>query len=115
MVPSTMVALYNAVTGSQWDEDRLMRVGERIVNIERAFNLREGMDASADTLPERFLKEPMPDGIGKGRTLPLEEMKAEYYTLRGWDPKTGYPTRAKLESLGLSDVADELEAIGKLA
>jgi len=37
-----------------------------------------------------------------------------YYDQRGWDKKTGWPTRAKLEELGLRDVADELESIGKL-
>ena len=115
MVPATMTALYNAVTGSGWDEDRMMLAGERIVNIERAFNLREGLESSDDTLPSRFTQEPMPDGTAAGRTLPLETLRQEYYALRGWDPVSGYPTRARLESLGLAKISDELAAMEKLA
>jgi aldehyde:ferredoxin oxidoreductase len=114
MIPSTMTALYNAVTGNGWDEGRLIHAGERIINMERAFNLREGLESSDDTLPARFMEEPMPDGTAAGRTLPLEELKREYYALRGWDPNTGYPTRDKLESLGLGRIADDLAAMGKL-
>lgn len=114
MVPSTMTALYNAVTGNGWDAERLMRAGERIVNIERAFNLREGLESADDTLPAKFLEEPMPDGTAAGRTVPLTALREEYYALRGWDTKTGYPTRDKLESLGLGEIAEELGGMGKL-
>lgn len=115
MIPSTMAALFNAVTGSGWDEESLMRAGERIINVERAFNLREGLEASDDTLPAKFMSEPMPDGKAAGNTLPLEAMRREYYRLRGWDEETGYPARGKLESLGLGGIAEDLAGAGKLA
>jgi aldehyde:ferredoxin oxidoreductase len=115
MIPSTMVSLYNAVTGNDWDEERLMAAGERIINVERAFNLREGLESYDDSLPPKFMSEPMPDGTSAGNTLPLEEMRREYYALRGWDSKTGYPAGEKLESLGLGEIARDLKAINKLA
>jgi aldehyde:ferredoxin oxidoreductase len=67
-----------------------------------------------DTLPDRFLKEPIPDGPCKGQTVDLETMLNEYYQVRGWDTKTGLIPRRKLEELGLKNVADELERMGKL-
>jgi len=66
-------------------------------------------------LPERFTKEPMPSGPSKGHVCNLEPMLDDYYKLRGWDVTTGMPTREKLEELGLKEVADELERLGKLS
>jgi len=60
------------------------------------------------TLPERFLKEPPVEGGSKGQVAMLDEILPEYYELRGWDPKTGKPTKRKLEELELSDVARDL-------
>jgi aldehyde:ferredoxin oxidoreductase len=67
-------------------------VGERIVNLRRAFNVREGLRRKDDRLPSRFTKDPMPHGPGKGQTVDLESMLNEYYELRRWNPKTGIPT-----------------------
>ena len=80
-----------------------MTIGERIVNVERLFNIRQGLTRKDDTLSERFLKEPIPSGPTKGRVLDLEPMLDEYYKARGWDAETGRPTRAGLERLGLID------------
>ncbi|RLG46670.1 MAG: aldehyde:ferredoxin oxidoreductase [Thermoproteota archaeon] len=96
------------------DPREVWLIGERIVNLKRAFNVRLGLDRKDDTLPERFTKEPMPAGPGKGQVVDLERMLREYYELRGWDVETGLPTREKLEQLGLWDVADELERMGRL-
>jgi len=81
-----------------------MAVGERIVNIERLFNIRQGLTPKDDTVSERFLKEPIPTGPAKGRVLNLEPMLDEYYRARGWDPKSGHPNRSTLERLGLLDL-----------
>ena len=88
---------------------------ERICNLRRCFNLREGITRKDETLPERFTKEPMPHGPAKGQVCNLEPMLREYYQHRGWDYETGLPYRSTLVRLGLADVADQLEAMGKLA
>ena len=97
------------------DIEYVKKVGARISTLRKAFNVREGLDRKDDTLPERFLKEPMPEGPAKGHTCPLDIMLDEYYELRGWNKETGIPTRKSLEELDLSDVADELEKMGRLA
>jgi aldehyde:ferredoxin oxidoreductase len=81
--------------------EELMKVGERIQNVKRLFNLREGLTAADDTLPKRFTEEPMPAGPGKGQKANLKVMLDEYYKLRGWDRKTGKIKPATLKRLGL--------------
>jgi aldehyde:ferredoxin oxidoreductase len=79
----------------------MMKAGERIWNLERLFNLREGLDPlKDDTLPKRLLEEPLPEGASKGRVSQLPKMLPEYYKTRGWDER-GVPTPAKLRELGL--------------
>ena len=113
-IPGTMAKFFHAVTGIDYSQEEVMHIGERIVNLERAFNVREGLTRKDDSLPERFLQEPMPDGLAKGQTVNLEPMLDEYYDLRGWAKDSGLPTRHKLEELDLREVADELERLGKL-
>ncbi len=84
-----------------------MTVGERGWNLKRAINNRLGLTASNDKLPKALL-EPFPSGGSEGFTPDIQSMLRTYYSARGWDPATGYPTRAKLESLGLQDVAHDL-------
>jgi len=106
-----------ALTGIEelGSEKKLALAGERIYMLRRAFNAREGVGKEADTLNPRFTEEPMPEGPGKGQVVELEVMLREYYEYRGLDWETGWPKRAKLEELGLGDVADELGRLGKLA
>lgn len=104
-------ALLEAVTGFTYTEDELLKVGERINNLARAFNVREGFTRADDTLPERLLTEPVPDGNCKGRFFSKDDLKFmldEYYTARGWDIVSGAPTREKLMELGLGSAADQL-------
>ena len=96
------------------DEDYLLKVGARILNVERAFNMREGFSRKDDYLPTRFLTEPLETGPAKGHVFEMDQLLDEYYEARGWDKETGYPTRSTLESLGLAPVADELATLGKL-
>ena len=114
MLPETQAALFRAVTGADLDAAGFLRVGERVNNLERAFNIREGLSRKDDTLPARFLKEEVADGEAMGNVVRLEAMLNEYYALRGWDPETGCPGKEKLLSLGLEDVAAELEGMGRL-
>jgi aldehyde:ferredoxin oxidoreductase len=60
------------------------------------------MTVADDTLPDRYLQDPLPDGSAEGRTVPLQKMLEEYYFVRDWDMQTGYPSAAKLKSLNLA-------------
>lgn len=84
------------------DVSYLWAVGERIFNLERMFNVREGFTSKDDALPARFSTESMPDGPSKGQMYEAEALLKDYYQARGWDPKTGIPSAAKLSELGLS-------------
>ena len=97
------LALLNAFTGRGYTLEEMMECGERIWNLERALNIRFGMSPESDTLPERLLKEPMPEGPQKGNTVRLSEMLPEYYKLRGWD-ENGVPSEETLKRLGLDQV-----------
>ncbi|HMK64963.1 MAG TPA: aldehyde ferredoxin oxidoreductase C-terminal domain-containing protein, partial [Thermodesulfobacteriota bacterium] len=93
-------------TATGWDVSlqELERIGERIWNLERLFNVREGMGRRDDMPPRRLLEEPVSTGPARGERLNREEferMLTEYYELRGWDPETGFPTHQKLSELGL--------------
>lgn len=98
--PEHYAAMLQAVTGIERDGDGLLRAGERIWNLERLFNIREGFTRADDTLPQRFLREPLSEGHSKGRTVDLGPMLDEYYGLRGWGVD-GIPSRGKLTELGL--------------
>jgi aldehyde:ferredoxin oxidoreductase len=96
-------AMVRAVTGWDVTVEELERAGERIVNLERLFNVREGVRREHDVLPWRVMHEPIPDGPSAGMYCPPEELSGmldEYYRLRGWDA-AGVPSGARLASLGL--------------
>ena len=100
---------YKYLTGREISLEEGEKIGERVINLSRAFNAREGFDRKDDTMPERFLKEPRKGGPTDGaRVENFDAMLDEFYTECGFDLKTGWPTRKKLEELGLMDVADEL-------
>jgi aldehyde:ferredoxin oxidoreductase len=102
--------MINAVTGWNLSLEDVERIGERIWNLERAFNVREGVSRDQDTLPYRVMHEPVPDGMHKGMHCPPDELQAmreAYYALRGWSPE-GIPTQEKLQSLGLAAVVGVL-------
>ena len=104
-------ALMGAATGLTYTPEQIEMVGERINNLARAFNAREGFGRAEDTLPERVLTEPLQSGASKDHLISkkdLKEMLDEYYGARGWDLNTGIPTRKKLAELGLDYVADQL-------
>jgi aldehyde:ferredoxin oxidoreductase len=105
--------LFNLVTGKDWEIDRMLKVSERVRNLERMFDVRQGLRRKDDNLPKKFFTQPLKKGPYEGEVLDekkFEQMKDEYYDIRGWDKKTGVPTREKLEELGLSDVAEEVLA-----
>ncbi|MBD3256188.1 MAG: aldehyde ferredoxin oxidoreductase [Candidatus Lokiarchaeota archaeon] len=94
------VRFFNALTGKSLTITDLLEVGERIYNLERLYNVREGFRRKEDTLPERFLKEPLMKGSSQNRTVPLEKLLDDYYKVRGWDNE-GIPQDDTLERLFL--------------
>jgi aldehyde:ferredoxin oxidoreductase len=109
--PENTAALMEGVTGLPFAPEEVTRVGERINNLARAFNVRDGFQRAEDTLPERLMTEPLQSGASKGQLISKEDLRAmldEYYTVRGWDLNTGVPTREKLVELNLEYVADQL-------
>lgn len=99
--PEHYADLLSAVTGESIDGRQLLRMGERIWNLERLFNLRAGFTKKDDALPPRFSQETLPRGHSKNKVVDLEPLLEEYYRLRGWD-KEGVPTEEKLAELGLN-------------
>jgi aldehyde:ferredoxin oxidoreductase len=90
----------NTVCGGDWTEHELMQTGERMVNLERMFNVRRGLSRLDDRLPARFA-EPLTNGPRQGETFVLENMLNEYYVARGWDTQSGIPRRETLKRLDL--------------
>jgi aldehyde:ferredoxin oxidoreductase len=90
----------DAACEGDWTVARLTEIGERIWNLERLFNLRAGLTAADDSLPERLLKVPAPSGTAKGKVAELDVMLPEYYELRGWTPE-GVPSTETLDRLNL--------------
>jgi len=97
--PEVIERLIREATGLKHTYADMVKIGERIVNLERLFNLREGYTRKDDTLPDRFLT-PMPEGAAEGQTCDINNMLDTYYRIRGWDEQ-GVPTPEKLKSLGL--------------
>jgi aldehyde:ferredoxin oxidoreductase len=107
--PNQLVVMTRAVTG--WDVSlwELMKVGERRLNMMRAFNAREGFTREHDVLPPKLAR-PRIGGPSDGLFVDpaeLEKAKDTYYAMCGWDAQ-GVPTRGTLEELGLGWVADTL-------
>ena len=93
--------LVAASTGMDIDAQGMMRLGERIWNLQKLFNMKVGYTKKDDTLPPRLLNEPLREGAPEGRVWEREPLLDEYYAVRGWDEE-GVPTPEKLEELGLS-------------
>jgi len=109
--------LLTSLTGMATTPREIETVGERVNNLARAFNVREGFSRKDDTFPERLMVEPLKAGDSKGQLISpddLNRMLNEYYAVRGWNQETGAPSREKLVELGLGYVADELERLGKI-
>ncbi len=103
-----LAAALEAATGIEMPVERLKRIGERIYNLQRCYNVWHGIGRADDCLPRRFADEPSPSGNAMGQVIDLEPMLDEYYRLRGWDQTTGWPTAKKLRQLGLEDAAERL-------
>ncbi|MEX0975297.1 MAG: aldehyde ferredoxin oxidoreductase family protein [Bacillota bacterium] len=103
-------SLLRAATGLGFDESVVEQACERTVNLERAFIVLRGIRRKDDTLPKRFLEEPLPadSGPSAGSVVELDDMLDQYYLARGWDLATGIPTIETLRRLGLDDAAEKM-------
>lgn len=128
VTPELLARMLSAATGVYFSEQDIMMAGRRIINLEKAFNVREGATRQNDHLPYRLMNEVLPQTetqeasrskVPAGRPSPVREqinsqeyldhMLDEYYELHGWDKATGVPRRKTLVDLGLEDVALELD------
>jgi aldehyde:ferredoxin oxidoreductase len=99
-----------AVSGIDIDREGLETVTRRVINLEKAYNVREGKVREHDMPTPRFFKR-REGGPLDGKALDPEQLQKlfdHYYEIHGWDPKTSIPTRRTLEELGLKYVANEL-------
>jgi aldehyde:ferredoxin oxidoreductase len=115
--PDSLSNLYSAYTGWDTSPRSIMESGERVFNLFKAYCVRQGQNRKDDNWPDRFYNEPLADGPKKGQTLSrstMEKVLDDYYEARGWDKKSGTPTREKLNALGLADVAEDLAKRGRL-
>jgi len=95
--------LLNAAFGFNMSTEEWLKIGEKIWNAERLFNLKAGLNPlKDDTLPKRLTDEPMPEGPNKGHVVRLKEMLPRYYALRGWN-EDGIIPEEKLKELGLEE------------
>ncbi|WP_281034199.1 aldehyde ferredoxin oxidoreductase family protein [Methanoplanus limicola] len=92
--------LLTATTGMEIDAAELMKIGERIWNLQKLYNIKRGFSRRDDNLPDRLLNEPLKEGAPAGQVARISEMLDEYYTLRGWDSE-GIPSEEKIKELGL--------------
>jgi aldehyde:ferredoxin oxidoreductase len=110
--PNQMVDFIRAATGWNYSLYELMQVGEMRLNMLRVFNAREGFNREDDKLPKKLfteLKGGATDGVKLGKEE-IENAKELYYAMSGWDIRTGNPTRAKLEEMGIGWIADPVSA-----
>lgn len=105
-----MAELYSLAVGRAVDADEILRVGERVLTLEKCFNVREGADRRLDDLPWRIMNEPLPSGQVTSQRW-LNEMLDRYYALHGWDVATSWPTPETLEQLGLAEAATYLRGM----
>lgn len=99
----------NAATGCNWSEEDIQAIIQRGINIERAFNIREGLRRSWDILPNRLLAESVKSGPTIGHVVELDDLVDDFYKLCGWDLKTGIPIMDKLNQLELTEIAKDME------
>ncbi len=108
--PAELAELVSAASGWQVSIAEIMQVGQRRLNMLRAFNAREGFTRTEDRLPRKFSRALQGEGPTAGVAYApddLEHYKDVYYKLAGWDPASGNPTQARLAELGLEWIAPQ--------
>jgi aldehyde:ferredoxin oxidoreductase len=109
--PDDVLESVNLATDWDLTLEDLLLIGERATNMARVFNAREGFSRKDDVLPERLYQR-LENGALEGETMPRDDFERALtvlYGLKGWDTKTGVPTRKRLEELSLGWAADMLD------
>jgi aldehyde:ferredoxin oxidoreductase len=101
--------MINASTGWDTDMDQLLKAGERIFQLQRTLSCQLGITSRDDVLPELVMR-PIPDSGQEGHVPNMEKMLPEYYALRDWDSATGKPSKKRLESLDMPEIAASIGA-----
>lgn len=100
-----LVDYINAVTGWDLSADEYITIGERILNMRKAFNIREGLYGKDTIIVQRAQgKPPLQEGPLKGVTVPIDELLQHYFAITGWDPATGGPTQQKIKELAIDEL-----------
>lgn len=102
-----IISMLSAITGVDYDKSTFLKTGERVFNLEKMFNYREGFRREDDWLPDRFFEDAFTVGPKKGAVLDrtkFRDMLTQYYKNRGWDPETTKPSDSKLKELGLDNL-----------
>ena len=108
LTPDLMAQIYSLITGEHINGGELLKVAERVWNLKRCFNIREGASRKDDTIPKR-LSEQIVGGLSSGKAIEhFEAMIDEVYEAFEWDKKTGKPNIKKIKELGLEEVLKEL-------
>ncbi len=111
--PDDYASLVSAATGWRITGKELMLIGERIINVGKAFNtIHAKFSRKDDYPPKRLMEEPIKSGPFKRERLEKDKwdkMLDEYYWLHNWDVKTGLQTREGLERLSLKQIVEDLE------
>lgn len=97
---------YTAITGIETTKEDVLETGERIWYLERLLNLKLGLRVEEDTLPKRFVEEPLDEGPVKGVTCPINQLLKLFYQYRDLDPQSGYPSKNRISRLGLDVMLD---------
>ena len=104
-----MIDMVNAATGWNTTVDELLKAGERTFQLQRALSCKLGVTAKDDVLPELAIR-PIPDGGQEGHVPNMRKMLPEYYAIRDWNKATGKPSKKRLESLGMPEIAVSIRA-----
>lgn len=92
--------MFRTCTGFEYTDEEVLKIGERIWNLEKIFNLKNGFSKKDDILPPILLNQLIPDSPAKSQTSDFEKMLSEYYAVRGWNPD-GVPTKEKKKELSI--------------
>lgn len=110
--------LFEAGTGEFYSEKDLMSMGERVHNVQKAFNtIHAGFTREDDFPPKKLMTKPAQTGPFKGDVLDKKQwnkMLDEYYKEKGWDRETGLQTEEGLKKIGLGEVANKLKKFNKI-
>ena len=109
-IPFNMIVdMVNTSTGLNMDMEGLLKAGERIFQLQRALSCKLGISSKDDVLPDLILR-PIPDGGQEGHVPDMEKMLPEYYKIRDWNNISGKPSRKRLQSLNMPEIATSIGA-----